>query len=411
MNCQPEPWWIRPIQQSDRSILVRIEGGAPDGVISTESQATELLLYATACTRSSVDGLLTPPRSSSPAPDDQATRADRQSVGTQLRLHALPLRRTAASLTRHDRHSREEVKSPSSGTAYFLPVKDPVAQSVNDGLASKRRKISNVFDDAKKQRRKLKGRGGEAISKAMAQEAATMVSRHARPEPTKVEQPKDHPNPCTGGGSSQIAGLRRKSHSRVSSSDTVQSFESSRPPSRRDSFVPGRRSGLNRVESVVSGPNSPLIPDSDNNVQQQNTQALSRIVMAGMRMYGLQQKRKASRPSTSGNEVLDPSINAAQGDYDEYKLVYHQTFKGACFAFRDHLAVQIVSQDAMREIVDRLLLLFCTDPLTKVVVESQGDQIFGSQDERPSNAFDLPSIGASTAVAATPSSRKSKRGP
>ena len=409
-----KPWWARPGQQSDRGILVRVEeSGSEDGT-SLASQTTELLLYATVFMAPKNEGLPTPPRSSSPAPTLLATETDQNGFDgfdTNSRLYALPLRRGFAFAVELDGKSGVEDAPTSPGKAYFLPSQKPVAAPIQDTSASKRRKISNVFDDATKQRRKLKGRGGEAISRAMA-EAIPTGSPHARSEAVQAEHSNDSQSTTVSNENAQVAGLHRRSFSRASSVGSMQSLAPSRPPSRRDSFVPGKRSGLNRVESVVSGPESPSMLESDNSLEQQNRSALSRIVMAGMRMYGLQQKKKVSKQhcqNTVERDTPDSSSNFTQGDPDEYKLVYHQAFKSACFALRTHLAIGIVAQDAMREVVDRLLLLFCTDPLSKAGIDSQGDQVFGSQEDATQNAFDQPSTGVlSTVYAATLSSRKSK---
>ena len=399
-----QPWWEVPSGQSEQGILVRVEGSISQGGASLNTQATELLLYGTVTAVPRVDGLLTPPRSSSPVQDDPTFGASQPSIDTRVRLYALPLRRAKMIPVQKD-------LLPDIGEAQFLQPKTSCTDLIQDFPATKRRKISNVFDDATQQRRKLKGRGGEAVSRAMATEAIATASLETRPQPVRAEQPKDNNISDSGKGKVTSAPNSRRSLSRVSSTDTLQSQEPSRPPSRRDSFIPGKRSGLNRVESILSGPASPSIPDCDNDLQQQNTSTLSRIVMAGMRMYGLQQRKKMPKQIAQmieRSDTPDSLPNTANGDYDEYKMVYHQTFKGACFAFRNHLAFQTVSQDAMREVVDRLLLIYCTDPLPKSGLDSLGHQSFGSQEDKSFNAFDLPSTEASTAVAATPSARRSK---
>ena len=408
------PWWLRPCQQSDLGVLVGVEGGDSNDTRSLARQVTEFLLYATVSEAAQVDGLLTPPRSSSPVPEVLAPQTDQDLSRIRLRLHALPLCRTDLSALTSDDKFEVTGNPPSPGKAYILPLEKPVAGSTEFTSSFKRRKISNVFDDATRQRRKLKGRGGEAISRAMA-EPALASGPHGlhsnRPEFSAAEQPRERQISSASNENPQAAKLSRRSLSRVSSTETFLSYEPSRPPSRRDSFMPTRRSGLNRVESVVSGPASPSLLAIDNSFQQQNTSTLSRIVMAGMRMYGLQQKKKApgeQRQNFAGDvSRVEPDV--PQGDPEEYKLVYHQTFKGACFAFRNHFTTRHVSQDAMREVVDRLLLLYCTDPLSKASVDSSSDQVFGSQEDRPHAVFDMPSISALNAVAATSSSR-SKHG-
>ena len=92
-------------------------------------------------------------------------------------------------------------------------------------------------------------------------------------------------------------------------------------------------------------------------------------------MYGLQQRSKKSLNSTNGpanHPVLgdsegmnrrDSSLGIPngekEGEEEEYKLVYHHTFKAAAFALRGRMRREVVGQEAMRDIVDRMLEIFC----------------------------------------------------
>lgn len=401
-----EPWWLGPSQQSDLGILVKVQGGQA----KEAPQATELLLYAAVVGIPHVEGLLTPPRSSSPVADTPGTATQRNGRDTQLRLFALPLCSKIASAGDHAGNYEVQAGPINPGQACFLPRGEFNADPSRDTSTSKRRKISNVFDDATKQRRRLKGRGGEAISRAMA-DAMPNSALPPMPQASKAYQPDETRSTKVTDDNAQAVEVRRRSLSGASSVGSAQLHEPSRPPSRRDSFVPGRRSGLNRVESVLTGPDSPLTLDSDNSLQAHNAKVLSRIVMAGMRMYGLQQKKKASKQDGQGPEENDSQDPQPSSTLDEYKLVYHQTYKGACVAFRNHFLTTLVSQDMMREVVDRLLLVFCTDPMPIGGTETQGELLFGSQGDAVQSAFDMPSNKLlDTAVAVTPSSRKSKHG-
>jgi hypothetical protein len=71
-----------------------------------------------------------------------------------------------------------------------------------------------------------------------------------------------------------------------------------------------------------------------------NKEALSRVVMAAMRMHGLQQRKK----NRSRHESVAPGIEDSRDlgaetaaeevvKDEEYKVMYHQTYKGAAFAF------------------------------------------------------------------------------
>lgn len=91
----------------------------------------------------------------------------------------------------------------------------------------------------------------------------------------------------------------------------------------------------------------------DSSFDSRNRQTITKTVMAGMRMYGLQQ-RKAGEGQMNSESVPETASND-----EEYKLVYHQTFKGTVFALRREMGVALVRPDAVREVVDRLLAVFC----------------------------------------------------
>jgi len=113
-------------------------------------------------------------------------------------------------------------------------------------------------------------------------------------------------------------------------------------------------------------------------VESKNKDAISRVVMAGMRLYGYQQRKKTNR---SRRRSASPSIRDAEAEQEseeaakdeEYKLVYHQTHRGAVFAFRSSIASTSLhtQPNKIRDTVDRLLAIFCTDPLAAPEVASQ----------------------------------------
>jgi hypothetical protein len=121
-----------------------------------------------------------------------------------------------------------------------------------------------------------------------------------------------------------------------------------------------KRSGLSRVKSVSTLPDKATV----DTVENRNKELISRIVMAGMRLYGYSQSK--SRRSRSGSVSHDnhESSDAQQSD-EEYKLLYHQVFKATCFTFRRQISdMALLGQsEALRETVDKLLAVFCTDPL------------------------------------------------
>jgi hypothetical protein len=92
--------------------------------------------------------------------------------------------------------------------------------------------------------------------------------------------------------------------------------------------------------------------------------------MTGMRLYGLAQSKKRSTRSSSS--APSPAVDAGFDDIDsdrkndeEYKLIYHQVLKGACLAFRATIGRESLQpfSSQVRDVVDQLLLILCTNPL------------------------------------------------
>jgi len=116
--------------------------------------------------------------------------------------------------------------------------------------------------------------------------------------------------------------------------------------------------------------------------------------MAGMRMYGLHQKKKSKNDRATSelpSETTGTALGSSRGNEDEYKLVYHQTYKAALFAFRQTIAVAHISQDLLRDMVDQLLELFCVDPSQKLHISDVAQGSFGSEHQLQKGVFDSPS--------------------
>ena len=378
-DASREPWWSHSGRQSEKGILLKVE-------IENEEERgmrnviTEILLYA--AVTNSHTALPTPPASSSPAPPDEDV-AD--SMDQVVKVYALPLCSNIIDRAKLSMETcpRTPIDLHGAENACFLPHMHDTTR-VTQPAPQKRQSISTLFEDATKKRRKLKGRGGESISQAMAG-IDRPPSQHGLPEKQEAPQPQQND-------------LRRKSLSRASSMPSVAAQEHPRPASRSGSLANGKRSSLHRVESVVSPCDSPTPLDADGSQAQQNKAALSKVIMAAMRLHGLKQKKRpTSKPQLPSQVTLDTETSAAAIEAEEeYKLVYHQTFRAATFTFRKHLNAKVIPQEVMRDAVDQLLMMFCTDPMTVDPVSDCGDlQVFEANNGLPSSSpFDKPSIQA-----------------
>ncbi|KAI4730999.1 hypothetical protein E4T49_01402 [Aureobasidium sp. EXF-10728] len=152
-----------------------------------------------------------------------------------------------------------------------------------------------------------------------------------------------------------------------------------RPKSRSPSIASLRRDPtLPEQKRVASGLSreTPAPPTTDQSVlHQKNKDTLSKVVLAGLRVWGFSASKKKKRVSSTTNAVdtaVDPEEEARD---EEYKLLYHHVYKAACFAFRAWIARADLSgkefADRVRDTVDALLGILCKDPMER----AGGDEI------------------------------------
>ena len=335
---------------------------------------TEVLLYASAASSTSQDvhAPPTPPASSSPGPDGQELE-----TSLDIRIYALPLSpRIYESLEQAPSVLQVDPDSPDQDF-YYLPYPTKAIPHHEDegnnsvGLSSaKRPKIESLFEDARQKRRLHKKCGGEGMAKAMAAMdyrmslPAVSSSSDLPPDILDPNQPKKNKVPTA-----------RSRLSRASTTGCINLPPLTDPsnPRPQTSYYPtsskSPRSSLHRAGSILPPSldtrSSEIPEDSNNAIEQQNKISLSRIIMAGMRMYGFQQTRKKSMSALDIESQLLDNTGAGFAEQDEYKAVYHQTFKAAVFTFRNCWTMRSVSQEVMRDTVDVFLARFCGDSFTK----------------------------------------------
>lgn len=352
------PWWSRPAQQSDHGILLEVRNrtsnaGSPDTAI------TEFLIYA--CVVKSADSssyLPSPPASSSPQRTNDSDESSHEVPVQKIRIRAVPL---ASTTHQHDYTSHLDVASTDSllddGEAYFIPAVSKSSSALPDS-PPQRQKLLHLFEDATYQRKRLSRRGGEGISMAMAGlDGAGLHRENQRDSEPEVSSADIHVHVNTQGK------IRERSLSRSLSTPMTRQMETSGLQSRTHLGDFANKSSLHDLDSDGSLRKTSALPTDMNNIEDQNRSALTRIVMAGMRIYGLQQRRKSIKLQSGLELGTDsPLIDASnsRGD-EEYKLVYHQTFKAATFAFRNQISKGIINQAAMGDVVDQLLALFCSE--------------------------------------------------
>lgn len=298
-TCSNE-WWRLLRSQSPIGILVQVQNEGDD---LSKSKVTEILFYGTIADPKA--DVLPTPSSSVASPEHLP----------ELRVHALPL----SSHLLHE-HSREACNT---AEAQFLPSRHD-SQSAPTSPKRKR----DLFEEATIANRKARGRGGQGVAAAAARESESQQSYNHRKSlsfDTKAPLFSDL-KAASVNGTLPRPDSRPPSRSPSISSDT-------RPLSRKGQLdAHSRRSHLSQVATVPIQPEEPT-------TESRNKEALSKVVMAAMRMHGLQQRKKSrSRRAslTSGvdeSQILGEEAPAEEvAKDDEYKLIYHQTYKGAALA-------------------------------------------------------------------------------
>lgn len=389
------PRWRTRVAQSGVGILVQMECGGgerKDSGVQGGPRITELLLYGTVPGRPQIEDVLTPPASS---PDPEQDEDTQRSGLRGMRVRALPLSSDILSQVEQYGNSQSVPLSPGSevpgsSTACFLPPLYPELASISTS-ARKRQRVANLFDDAAQRNRKARRKGGEGVSKAM----AAIEGGHSQPQPgfsTAISRTRDESTATarTEVEDEQQYGRRSRGIgiSRSPSISSIQDIGDGRPPSRRTALAEGKRSSLHQVTGIAPANNDSPLLDEEITIEQRNKDALSRIVMAGMRLYGLQQRKKPARSlaiSEAPSQAAIPNTCPKPSSEDsEYKLIYHQTFKGAAFALRKHITTSLIKQLIMREVADKLLAIFCTDSLSEHTdVSNEGFGVDTKEDESP----------------------------
>ena len=151
----------------------------------------------------------------------------------------------------------------------------------------------------------------------------------------------------------------------------------SRSPSiaslRRETTLPEQR----RVASGLSQATPAPPPSEADLLQQKNKEMVSKVVLAGLRVWGFTASKRKKRHSTSTSAVPEPVDAADEAKEEEYKLLYHHVYKSTCFAFRATISKEDLSgkefADRVRDTVDALLVILCKDPMERRDEETKGE--------------------------------------
>ncbi|KAL8945826.1 MAG: hypothetical protein Q9222_007691 [Ikaeria aurantiellina] len=355
-------------QQSRHGVLLSVlDGRCGDkdvAVQKSRQKITEVLLYASTTPHPSSADMIplpTPPGSSSPTIKDRPERIPE----TSFRVYALPLSsKIYSALEQASPFQQSGINITDEAFYYISPAPDPAALKDNSH-APKRPKIETLFEDATQNRRLQKKRGGEGVAKTMAG-IDSQISIPPLPSPGLASGPQQPKRGILSRASTtgSIIPLHQQPH------HPLQPPPKPRRPSL--STKPQRQSSLHRVESALSPSRDTRSPETkvedENDIAERNKTALSRVIMAGMRMYGFQQQQQRKRSVGTGVDVESQSSLAnsiaepGKAEQEEYKAIYHQTYKASSFVFRKYWTRKLLGQEVLRDTVDAILARFCEDP-------------------------------------------------
>jgi hypothetical protein len=320
-NAVENAWWTLARSQSPIGILVQVPGSGED---AQKPRVTEVLFYGTIAARTAL-GLPTPPSSSPEHHDVESSHLP------ELRVHALPL---SSDLLYQQAATNVAPASPAlindvHVEAQFIP---PQLDTLPAPDSPKRKR--DIFEEAAIANKKARGKGGAGIAAIAARGGESQpLSGHRKSFSFDAKtSPLAESRPLSANGPLSRPTSRQLSRSPSISSDT-------RPLSRKGiQDGHNKRSNLSQVATVSIQPEEPT-------TEARNKEALSRVVMAAMRMHGLQQRKKTrSRrasvaPGMEDGQAISAESAAEEAAKDEeYKLMYHQTYKGAAFAFVSSLS-------------------------------------------------------------------------
>lgn len=361
----PANWWETARFDSSLGILASIDGDVP--ALKSGSKPTEVFFYASQ--GRGANNPLTPPASS---PVEDGTED-----GHSLSVHAAVLSSELLYQTSGTPplKSSDQVDEDIAEARFITPRHVEEGEIIHKPLTKKRKSVSDAFDEANERRRKAKRHGGESVAAAAA----------AKSEPNLPTLKHRRSTSAAG-----TVFIQTRPHSRS------PSVSSSRPPTARppSEAPPKRTSTLSRMQSTAGLP-SEIEPTTED----KNKETITRVVMAGMRLFGLSQSKSRKSTTTDGTSPTAPGSPAenARAKDEEYKLVYHAVYKGVCFAFRQHIASKPLHlfSEALRDAVDKLLTLYCNDPIGEGLAGEEdritpgGRKAFGSAGlEKEMEAFD-----------------------
>ncbi|KGO38304.1 hypothetical protein PEX1_052290 [Penicillium expansum] len=375
-------------------LLVSVEGNTKSG----NATPTSLLVYGVLSSAASCTRPPTPPHSSPSETPDQSNTSQRAPF--ELRIYAAPL-----STSRLTQGQAYPSPPPSNSDQ---PIANPRCAEFLPDISSpspKRKRVATLFEVAAQHHRRVRQRGGEAVSQLMASSRPLSSSQNLQTLRIKREPEEDGPtipslDRIVSHRSRSVsigAGLHRPGSVRGRATPGLNADPQKRAPTPNPFLDSGPRRGAHMSQGQgpsslsfsedkpVSAPGSPA-KDPDT-VIAENKNLITRTILTCMRLYGYHRAnmRSASMGKPPGSAGAEPEADVSgttpapealraetpapgsTADDDEFKAMYHATYKAAAFALRRYLkqapglAPSVLEKEKAMTCIDELLRLFCEE--------------------------------------------------
>ncbi|PYH48259.1 uncharacterized protein BP01DRAFT_389531 [Aspergillus saccharolyticus JOP 1030-1] len=367
------------------ALLVRVDNNMRAKVPNTGT--TDLLIHGVLSMTISFERPPTPPGSTPSESDDQILPVTKQ----ELRIYATPV--SASLIARAQSTSSPpdtDDTTHNDHSAHFLPdIYSP---------SPKRKRVATLFESVTQHHKRARRKGGEAVSQLMAHSLSH--SSQQQLQALRVKRESEEPSLLQVG---RIASQRARSLS------IGGNLAGKAPDSRLDSTRPSSKRGqLRDLDSRKGTPNPfidstttatlslppgskvdfPTTPKDAGTVIAENKNTITRTILTCMRLYGFNRTTvtrsgTSSRPQTGTEpgyqditpEERGPRMTADLGsntDEDEFKAMYHATYRASTFALRKYLKESTAANEAAlptlppslekakaMTCIDEVLRLFC----------------------------------------------------
>ncbi|KOS40368.1 hypothetical protein ACN38_g8781 [Penicillium nordicum] len=382
---------LRQSFQCPVGLLVAVEGNTKSG----NATPTSLLVYGVISSAASCARPPTPPHSS-PSETPGHSNAP-QRAPYELRIYAAPL--STSRLTQAQAYPSPPPSNPDQ------PIANPRCAEFLPDTSSpspKRKRVATLFEVAAQHHRRVRQRGGEAVSQLMASSRPLSSSQNLQSLRIKREPEEDGPtlDRIASHRSRSVsigAGLHRPGSVRGRATPALNADPQKRAPTPNPFLDSGPRRAAHMSqaqgpsslsvseEKPVSAPGSPA--KDPETVIAENKNLITRTILTCMRLYGFNRAnmRSASTGKPSGGAGAEndadlsgttPAPEALRAetpapgntaDDDEFKAMYHATYKAAAFALRRYLkqapglAPLVLEKEKAMTCIDEILRLFCEE--------------------------------------------------